>query len=102
MLPHGVRAALLGFDDVPADVAVFHHGSYVGPRRRIEEKLASFGHAHEVRPGWLEDVWDAWSLEHHDFNPAYPHLFPRAERVDTMTLPAEIAAHAWPAEYLDS
>ena len=44
----GVRDLALGYRDVPPDVAVFHHGSYVGPRRRISDKLASFGHAHEV------------------------------------------------------
>jgi hypothetical protein len=101
-LPRGVRAALRGFDDVPADVAVFHHGSYVGPRRRIEDKLASFGHAAEVRPGWLEDVWDRWTPERRDFNPTHPCRFPRAERVDVTTLPTEIVRHEWPAEYLDS
>ena len=37
-VPRGMRAMLRGFDDVPSDVATFHHGSYVGPRRRIEEK----------------------------------------------------------------
>jgi hypothetical protein len=101
-MPSGLRGALRGFEDVPSDVAVFHHGSYVGPRRRIEAKLSSFGHAHEVRPGWLEEVWDGWTLDQRDFNPAYPRLFPRAERIDARALPAEISEHEWPAEYLDS
>ena len=97
-VPRGVRAMLRGFDDVPSDVATFHHGSYVGPRRRIEEKLASFGHAAEVRPGWLEDVWDAWTPERRELNPTHPDRFPGTQRVDSMTLPAEIAAHTWPAD----
>ena len=50
--------------------------------------------------GW--DVWDAWTPERRDFNPTHPDRFPGAQRVDAMTLPAEIAAHTWPAEYLDT
>jgi hypothetical protein len=101
-LPDGIRIALRGFEDVPPEVAVFHHGSYVGPRRRIKAKLESFGHSAEVAPGWLEDVWDTWTPDRRDFNPAYPTLFSRAERVDATALPAEIVEHAWPAGYLDS
>ena len=39
--------------DIPPSVGVFHHGSYVGPRARIEAKLQTFGHAHEVEPDWI-------------------------------------------------
>ena len=44
---------------------------------------------------------DAWTPERRDFNPTHPDRFP-GERVDSMTLPAEIAADTWPAEYLDT
>ena len=43
------RDLALGYRDVPPDVAVFHHGSYVGPRRASPTSSALFGHAHEYR-----------------------------------------------------
>jgi hypothetical protein len=100
-VPVTLRSALRGFVDIPPEVGVFHHGSYVGPRSRIEAKLGSFGHTHEVDPGWLTRVYDQWSVETTDFNPAFPGLFPSAERITTDALPVEIAGRAWPAEYLE-
>ena len=54
LAPAWCADAFRGYVDVPASVGSFHHGSYVGPRRRIEEKLDSFGHASEIPDGWLE------------------------------------------------
>ena len=100
-VPGRVRDALRGFVDIPADIGVFHHGSYVGPRARMEAKLAGWGHADDVAPNWLEDVWDQWSVESKDFNPAFPDLFPGAAEIDPAQLPDEISIHEWPSEYLD-
>ena len=46
----------------------------MGPRRRISDKLASFGHAHEVADHWIEDVWDRFDPSMENFNPAYPDV----------------------------
>jgi hypothetical protein len=100
-LPRSWRERLLGYVDIPPEVGVFHHGSYVGPRSRIEAKLQSFGHAHEVDPSWIDDVWDVWTPGARDFNPAYPDLFPSATHVPVHALPAEIVSFGWPAEYLE-
>jgi len=99
-VPERVRDAALGYHDVPPEVAVFHHGSYVGPRDRIAGKLASFGHAHEVAPGWLERVWDDFDPTMRDFNPAYPDVFAACEEIAPDDLPLEIREHAWPVGYL--
>jgi hypothetical protein len=99
-LPARARDAALGYHDVPPDVAVFHHGSYVGPRRRITDKLASFGHAHEIADHWIEDVWDGFEPSMRNFNPAYPTVFPACESIDPEELPTEIRDHPWPAGYL--
>jgi hypothetical protein len=99
-VPARVRDLALGYHDVPPDVAVFHHGSYVGPRRRISDKLASFGHAHEVTPDWIERVWDNFDPSMRDFNPAYPSVFAACEEIRVADLPLEIRDHTWPAGYL--
>lgn len=101
LLPRGARARVLGAEDVAPEVALFHHGSYVGPRARIAEKLASFGHAAAVAPGWLERVWDGFHPGLRDLNPVYPGLYPAVERVDLARLPPEIRDHPWPPEYLE-
>ncbi|HXY93221.1 MAG TPA: hypothetical protein VEP49_12140 [Acidimicrobiia bacterium] len=100
-MPAAAAARLRGFVDIPADVGVFHHGSYVGPRERIAAKLGSFGHQHQVPDGWLTDVYDPWTPDARDFNPAFPDLFPSAERLDVEALPAEIVDRAWPSDYLE-
>jgi hypothetical protein len=92
---------LRGFVDAPAHVGVFHHGSYVGPRERIVEKLTSFGHAHESNPHWLTEVYDPWTLRSTDFHPVWPPLFPGADFVPTAELPDAVASHDWPPGYLD-
>ena len=99
-LPRRLRDLALGSTDVPADVAVFHHGSYVGPRFRIEAKLASFGHAHEVAPDWIDRVWQEFSPSMHDFNPAYPSVYAACEEVGPADLPEAITGFPWSAGYL--
>ncbi|HEX4978765.1 MAG TPA: hypothetical protein VFV35_01755 [Acidimicrobiales bacterium] len=99
--PRRLRAALVGSEDVPADVAVFHHGSYVGDRARIERKLASFGHAAEVRPRWLTEVWDQWTPDTRDFHPVWPSLFPASVHVATSDLPSPIRSRPWPRGWIE-
>lgn len=100
-MPRAARDRLLGFVDIPPEVGVFHHGSYVGPRHRIEQKLGSFGHAHEVVPGWLDHVYDPWTPAARDFNPAVPERFPAAGEIAVHELPPEISAFPWPDDYLE-
>jgi hypothetical protein len=101
-MPASLRARLRGFVDVPPEVGVFHHGSYVGPRARMEAKLGGWGHADDVIPNWLEEVWDTWTPAARDFNPVHPEVFPGAAEIEPGSLPAEIAGRAWPPEYLDA
>jgi hypothetical protein len=85
----------------PECVAVFHHGSYVGPRERIVQKLTSFGHEHEVEPAWVQDVWDSWTPETKNFNPAWPELYPSATEIAFEELPLDVRISDWPAGYLE-
>jgi len=100
-MPERMRGTLRGFHDIPPEVGVYHHGAYVGPRSRIEAKVSSWGHANEVRLGWLEDVYDPWTVATRDFNPVYRGAFDAAVEVPLDELPAAITAHAWPDDYLD-
>lgn len=94
------RSRILCIADVPPEIVVFHHGSYVGPRERIVAKLASFGHAAEVRRGWLEAVYDRWTPASRNFNPVWPELYPSAEEIPLSALPPAIRESTWPDGYL--
>jgi hypothetical protein len=100
-VPRTFRERLRGFVDIPPEIGVFHHGSYVGPRARIEAKLVGWGHAADVTPRWMETVYDPWTTDARDFNPVFRGLFPSAVEVDVASLPIEIASQPWPAEYLE-
>jgi hypothetical protein len=100
LLPRSAAVTIRRSEDVPAGVGVFHHGSYVGPRERIAEKLGSFGHADEVEGDWMSRIWDEWTPATRNFNPAWPKLFPSATELRLSDLPAEIRDFPWPAEYL--
>lgn len=86
---------------VPRDVATFHHGNYVGDRKRIETKLASSGHRTADDERWLRDVWDTWTLESRDFHPHVPPSFPSARYVETDRLPPAIREHDWPVGWIE-
>ena len=100
LLPPALAARLQGERVVPRDVAVFHHGSYLGDRARIATKFGSSGHRDDVAARWLDDVWDAWTPDRRDLHPVDPPNFPRAVPVATAALPAAIREHRWPAGWL--
>jgi hypothetical protein len=101
LLPRALGDRLLGFCRVPAEVAVCHHGSYVGSRERILTKLNNSaeraGHSDE----WVDRVWEPFSGGERNFHPRIPELFPEAEYVPTVELPAAIREHQWPAGWID-
>ncbi len=86
---------------VPASVAVCHHGSYVGPREKIEAKLKRSAHRFETVDGWLEQTWDTWTPQARDFHPTHPSRFPSAVHVPTGQLPPAIRDHRWPQGWIE-
>ena len=46
-------------------------------------------------------VYDAWTTESTNFNPAYPEMFPSAKYQPTAGLPKEISQRDWSPDYLD-
>jgi hypothetical protein len=95
-----LASRILQVEDVDAAVTRFHHASYVGPRARVERKLAASGHADEMFPNWLTTVYDRWDPERsRDFHPRRPELYPSVTRVDDEELPRAVREHPWPPGY---
>jgi hypothetical protein len=80
-----VSSKVFGFVECPAEVGVFHHGSYLGGEKRLKKKFAK--HAHQG-----EDINDNLraSLDTIDY-----------EYVPTDDLPPNIKDHDWPEGYID-
>lgn len=93
---------LVGLNRIPPEVGIFHHGTYVGPRIRIEAKIRNSSHSHLMRPRWLEDVWDPWRPDCRDFHPVEPTAMPSATTVPSWALPTEITGRSWPDGYFDT
>ena len=101
VLPERVANRLQGLRVVPREVAFFHHGSFVGDRRRIETKLARSGHRDDVAADWLTRVWDQWTPEMRDLHPSNPPLYPSTSHVATDDLPAVLRDHDWPDGWIE-
>lgn len=68
----------------------FHHFSYVRKSdERIRQKIESFSHAHEIVPGWYENVWLKWTPDMENLHPTQPPGYKKA------------IAHRCPQEILD-
>lgn len=74
----GGRALTLG-----PEFGVLHHLSYGGPDERIQKKIRSWGHRHEVVSGWYERVWMQWDRNRlmRNLHPTHPHAYRFAERI---------------------
>ena len=72
------------------DYGLVHHLSYVGPDSRIRRKLATWGHKHEVLPGWWENVWLPWDDNKllRNLHPTHPAAYHFAERIAPPAPPA--------------
>lgn len=83
--------------EIPSDQAVFYHFSYARSRKAMEDKLRTFSHAHEIRKGWLEEVWLRWPLERDmvNFHPVDPPKFSRAVYRSPEDLPGSLHQHPY-------
>lgn len=77
-------AALFGFIECPKEVAVFHHGCWLGNRERLAAKAAKSPHMWMNTPDYPESVAE------------YPY-----EAIPTEALPSSIRDGAWPKEFFD-
>lgn len=93
---HGLR----GVDgSVFVSDVVCHHLSYVRTDEELREKVRLFSHAHEIRPGWYEDVWRAWdrNTRLENLHPTDPPAYRRAVHEPNRELTALLARwECWP------
>jgi hypothetical protein len=76
------------------ETIVFHHMSYARTDAQVQRKLATFGHAHEIVPGWFENVWRRWDDDRslQNLNPCVPAAYQRIVEQPYEALPAVLRA----------
>lgn len=70
-----------------------YHFSTCQPREIMEFKYSVFGHAHEVRPNWLRDVYFNWTPETKWLHCVSLQIWEDAEPFDKTTLPESLKKH---------
>lgn len=79
-------------ETIPEELGVFHHLSYARSDDEVLRKITTFSHAHEMIPGWFENVWKRWdsdpSME--DIHPCWPSAYKRAVKVQVESLPSAL------------
>lgn len=64
--------------EVPADIAVCDHYSYVRSDKEMQRKISTFSHKREIRKDWFEEVWLKWTPEMENLHPVNPPSFRKA------------------------
>jgi glycosyltransferase involved in cell wall biosynthesis len=69
------QVELLSGDRPPAGriPVTLHHMSWVKSDIKVREKLETFSHASEIRPGWYENIWLKWTPETNDLGDMAPY-----------------------------
>ena len=75
----------------------FYHFSYARQPKKMEEKLRTFSHAHEIAPDWYERVWLGWKANRAltNLNPVDPPKFPRIVTQPADDLPEVMREHPY-------
>ena len=68
---------------LPPEYGVLHHLSYVGPDERIQRKISTWSHSHEVLSQWWNSVWLAWDQDRlmRNLHPTHPPVYGSVERI---------------------
>lgn len=74
---------------IPEDICKCWHFSYLMSELKLKEKLASFGHAQEIRPDWLTEVWPNIKPGVKDFHPVHPSAW---KEIKTVIVPKSITS----------
>ncbi|HLO97997.1 MAG TPA: glycosyltransferase [Fimbriimonas sp.] len=63
---------------------VIHHLSYAGPDERIQRKISTWSHKHELVDDWYRNVWLGWDSDKlmRDIHPTHPQAYGMAERIE--------------------
>ena len=72
---------------------VIHHLSYAGPDERIQRKISTWSHKHELVQDWYRKIWLGWDHNKlmRNLHPTHPQAYGMAERIEV----SEILRGVW-------
>jgi hypothetical protein len=91
----------IGLANLPEEIAVFHHGAYVGDDKRISKKIFFSVHYDERMKIWYETIWKQWTPKSTNLHPLCPEIFKGLEYIPTDKLPCSIKNQVWSDGYID-
>src|SRR5262245_44078451 len=71
----------------PTVPVTLHHMSWVKSDEKILEKIQTFSHAEQIRPGWYERVWRKWTP---DLDDIAPYSFDRMRAIYSPCPPLDV------------
>lgn len=81
-----------GSQDLNCKCTIYHF-SCAQPEYIMRFKYGVFGHAHEVRRGWLENTYFGWTPETRQLHCVSEQIWDKAEPFDKTTLPDNLKRH---------
>jgi hypothetical protein len=81
-----------GVQDLNLKQTIYHF-STCQPKAIMDYKFLAFGHAHEVRKDWLQDVYYGWTDETRWLHCVSEQIWEKAEPFDKTTLPEILKKH---------
>lgn len=74
---------------IPIEAAAIHHMSYARTDQQIRRKISTFSHAHQIVPGWFDNVWKRWDQEHglENVHPCWPSAYRRVIEQPVSAMP---------------
>lgn len=91
LLPHQQKKIV----DVSETLCMVHHYSWAHTPEHVRRKISTWTHAHQVEPGWFENVFMAWQpgSDMHDLHPVEPSAYKRVVKADR--IPEALEGHAY-------
>lgn len=83
-----------GVQDLGCKCRIYHF-SVCQPKAIMDYKFSVFGHAHEVRKGWLQNTYYNWTSETRWLHCVSEQIWEKAEPFDKTTLPESLHRHPY-------
>ena len=82
--------------DVPPEICRMRHYSWVRTPKDVNRKIHGWGHAHQMKRGWFEDVFMSWKpgAEMNNLHPTHPAAYGSIVRCEE-DIPEALEGHPW-------
>jgi hypothetical protein len=82
--------------EIPSEICRMRHYSWVRLPSEVKRKIAGWGHAHQMKPGWYKEVFLKWKpgCDMTNLHPTHPAAYKSVVRCEE-PVPQALAEHPW-------